>query len=62
MLGHIELPALPVEVVYPHLTGLHCNTRAADRSQFFSRAIAFLNLLDYQLHPNTSHIHPYMCG
>ena len=44
MLGHIELPALPVEVVYPHLTGLHCNTRAADRSQFFSRAIAFLNL------------------
>ncbi|MBV4182610.1 hypothetical protein KSY88_10035, partial [Collinsella aerofaciens] len=18
--------------------------------------------LDYQLHPNTSHIHPYMCG
>ena len=44
MLGHIELPALPVEVFYPHLTGLHCNTRAADRSQFFSRAIAFLNL------------------
>lgn len=44
MLGHIELPALPVEVVYPHLTGLHCNTRAADRSQFFSREIAFLNL------------------
>ena len=19
-------------------------------------------VLDYQLHPNTSHIHPYMCG
>ena len=44
MLGHIELPALPVEVVLTHLTGLHCNTRDARRSQFFLCAIAFLNL------------------
>ena len=34
MLGHIELPALPVEVVHTHLTGLHCNTRDARRTQF----------------------------
>ena len=44
MLSHIELPALPVEVVHTHLTGLHCNTRAASHSQFFLRAIAFLHL------------------
>lgn len=44
MLGHIELPALPVEVVHTHLTGLHCNTRTASRSYLFSRALAFLNL------------------
>lgn len=23
---------------------------------------AFVGLLEYQLHPNTSHIHPYMYG
>ena len=44
MLGHIELPALPVEVVHTHLTGLHCNTRDARRTQLFLRAIAFLHL------------------
>ena len=44
MLSHIELPALPVEVVHTHLTGLHCNTRERSSSPFFTKVLAFLHL------------------
>ena len=35
---------------------------SAQGKNFFKKFSDLVIGLDYQLHPNTSHIHPHMCG
>ena len=38
------------------------NTYYGRTEDIGTRYLKHYGILDYQLHPNTSHIHPHMCG